>query len=177
MDDHGKATGDVGSVVVRPPRNASKSIFWWLVAILTAILLFVLLESKKRNFVDVPLSEFDLQLQNKNVALIAIDENVLRGKFFKPVPVGQMQVLEYRVELPPNTAQSWVFMQWLLQKGGGSAEIRVENNQNLLMNLLLPLVPWVFVFVFVWFFVFRKLRAEGQPKQPLRVIIVNPENK
>ena len=33
-----------------------------------------------------------------------------------------------------------------------------KNQSNLLMNILLPLVPWLLIFGFVWFFVFRQLR-------------------
>jgi ATP-dependent Zn protease len=58
------------------------------------------------------------------------------------------------------------------------AEVRVENNPNLFVNLVLPLVPWLLIFLFIWFFVFRQLRkASPQPTKPMPVYIINPENK
>jgi ATP-dependent Zn protease len=70
-------------------------------------------------------------------------------------------------------------MQWLMDHRQ-DAEVRVENNANPLVNLLLPLVPWLLIFLFIWYFVFRQLRnANRQQAQPKAtpVYIVNPENK
>jgi preprotein translocase subunit YajC len=54
----------------------------------------------------------------------------------------------------------------------------VETSANLLVNVLLPLVPWFLIFAFIWFFVFRQLRRAqpGEPK-PAPVYIVTPENR
>src|SRR5207247_1206744 len=36
--------------------------------------------------------------------------------------------------------------------------VKVENNTNLILQVLLPLIPWLLIFGFIWFFVFRQLR-------------------
>ena len=40
----------------------------------------------------------------------------------------------------------------------GDTKVEAKNQSNLLMNILLPLVPWLLIFGFIWFFVFRQLR-------------------
>ena len=49
------------------------------------------------------------------------------------------------------------------------------GSNNLLLNILVPLIPWLLIFFFIWFFVFRVLRrAQTTPAEPMRVIVVNP---
>jgi cell division protease FtsH len=43
-------------------------------------------------------------------------------------------------------------------KQRGATKVEAKNQSNLLMNILLPLVPWLLIFGFIWFFVFRQLR-------------------
>ena len=57
----------------------------------------------------------------------------------------------------PNATSNWDFTAWLLDHRG-TADVKVDNNQNLLINMLLPMIPWLLIFGFIWFFVFRQLR-------------------
>ena len=54
-------------------------------------------------------------------------------------------------------ASNGTFMQWLVDTGPHS-EVKVENSPNIIVNLLIPFVPWLLIFGFIWFFVFRQLR-------------------
>ena len=159
----------------RPARRIGKGIFGWVLFIGLAIALFFALQSTKPPSFEVPLSEMTTEMSNGNVREVVVDGDSLRGHFIKP-PVNRPHAsiaTAFRVELPPTTSQSWVFMQWLLEHRM-DAEVRVENNSNLLMNLLIPLIPWLLIFAFIWFFVFRQLRNANAPKP---VYIINPENK
>jgi ATP-dependent Zn protease len=150
-----------------------------IVCVVVVLFLFVVLQSKPSvpRGPEIPLSVFRTELQNDNIAEIVIDGDLLRGRFVKPAQVGTpaATATTFRVELPSGTSQNWNFVSWLLASGS-TATIRVENNQNLLINLLLPLVPWLMIFVFIWFFVFRQLRKHPVGK-PMPVYIVPPENK
>jgi hypothetical protein len=70
----------------------------------------------------------------------------------------------FATELPAGTSGNWGFTQWLLENGQG-AKITVNNQSNLIVNILLPLIPWLLIFFFIWFFVFRTLRRRTQLQQ------------
>jgi cell division protease FtsH len=164
-----------------PPAKSGRRLFGWVLFIGLAVMLFIVLQSNKKASSEIPLSELVTQLNDGNVSVVVVDGDTLRGHLIKPAAIASnvSAVSAFRTELPPTTSQSWAFMQWLMDHRQG-AEVRVENNANLLVNLLLPLVPWLLIFAFIWFFVFRQLRnsnrQQAQPK-PMPVYIVNPENK
>jgi cell division protease FtsH len=165
-----------------PPRkSAFRSLFGWVLFIGLAVMLFIVLQSNKTASLEVPLSSFLDHLSAGNLKEVVIDGDTLRGSLSPPRQIGNAAgVSRIRAELPPTTSQSWAFIQWLNEHSQG-ATIRVENNQNPLVNILLPLVPWALIFGFLWFFVFRQLRAQGQQQQrhpkPVPVYLVNPEEK
>jgi cell division protease FtsH len=45
----------------------------------------------------------------------------------------------------------------------GNAQVSFRNNQNLLLNILVPLIPWLLIFGFIWF-----LRLPPAPQQRRR---------
>ena len=68
---------------------------------------------------------------------------------------------QFKVEIPAGNAQQWQMTQYLLSKAnekGRVTTLRAENSQSLVVNILVPLIPWLLIFGFVWFFVFRQLR-------------------
>jgi len=163
---------------VRPPRKFA-GLFGWVLFIGLAIMLFLVLQSNKSMSTDVSLSEFQTQFQNGNVSQVVVDGDMLRGTLIKPgtIAPGGAAFSKFRTELPATMSQNWSFIQWLLDHRQ-SAEVRVENNGNLVSSLLLPLIPWLLIFAFVWFFIMRSLRKAqpGKPK-PTPVYIVTPENQ
>src|SRR5436853_7182689 len=50
---------------------------------------------------------------------------------------------------------TWV---WWLSLQSNIASLRAEDNANLVVNILVPLIPWLLILAFIWFFVFRQLR-------------------
>jgi ATP-dependent Zn protease len=168
---------DYASPGAAPPANRpGRHLFGWVLFIGLAIMLFLVLQSNKRSATDITLSDFRSQLMSGNVAEVVIDGETIRGKLKTSVPIGPNASMSFfRCELPEGTSQSWPFIQWLLEQG---PSVRVENNQNLLVNRLLPLVPWFLIFAFVWFFILRPLSKRSHlPPKPTPVYIVNPENK
>src|SRR5207244_13248264 len=64
---------------------------------------------------------------------------------------------EFRTTLPPNAVMDFRLLEHILDKAKDKAVVKVENNTNLVLQVLLPLIPWLLIFGFIWFFVFRQL--------------------
>jgi ATP-dependent Zn protease len=161
-----------------PPRK-SRALFGWVLFIGLAVMFFLLLQVKHTVAGEktVSLSDFQEQLEAGNVQYLTIDGEVIRGKCRLPQVVNAATMptfTMFRTEIPAN-ATGWAFTQWLLEHRNG-ADVSVENNANLVVNLILPLVPWLLIFAFIWFFVFRQLRAHAGPNRPPQpVYIVQPQ--
>src|SRR5437879_5540637 len=126
----------------RPRGVFGRGIIGWVLFIGLAVILFIVLQGNRTPSSEIPLSEFTTQLSNGNVSVVVVDADTLRGRLINPINLASKTVTAFRTELPPTTSQSWSFMQWLMDHRQ-NAEVRVENNSNLLVNLLLPLVPWL----------------------------------
>ncbi len=134
--------------------------------------MFFLLMNQRRSPYDVlPLSDFRQLLQEQAVVKVTIEGDSLYGQL---LPSNRTGVVNFKTELPQGTSSSWQFTQWLLDNRG-SAVIEVRNNTNLLIQVLLPLVPWVLIFGFIWFFVFRKLKRGEMRYEPMRGIVTEHE--
>jgi ATP-dependent Zn protease len=71
---------------------------------------------------------------------------------------------------------SWGFIQWLLDNRG-MAEIGCSSSQNLVLQVILPFIPWLLIFGFIWFFIFRRFRAQSGRAAPMPVVVVNSEQR
>ena len=107
----------------------------------------------------IHLGEFTTLLKDNKVQTVTIDGDELEGTLVAKEHVAGVPepVLDFRCMIGPNATSNWDFTKWLLDNRG-DADVTVDNNQNLLINMLLPLIPWVLIFGFIWFFVFRQLR-------------------
>ncbi|HEY7117375.1 MAG TPA: ATP-dependent metallopeptidase FtsH/Yme1/Tma family protein [Tepidisphaeraceae bacterium] len=160
-------------------RRFARGLIGWVLFIGIACMLVVVLRTRVRTGTDVPVSEFVMQLRAGNVEQVVIDGDSVHGRLIKSVKYGTppVPVTDFSAELPQGTSQSWNFVQWVVDNGQG-AVVRVDNNQNVLLNLLLPLIPWALIFLFIWFFLFRQLRnANRTARQPMPVVIVNAEER
>ncbi|MGH7215325.1 MAG: ATP-dependent zinc metalloprotease FtsH, partial [Tepidisphaeraceae bacterium] len=83
----------------------------------------------------------------------------ITGEFKVKEPLGPQQqpISHFRTPFPTNTSTDFNYTKWIIESAGDTV-VKVENSQNLLINLLLPLIPWLLIFGFIWFFVFRQLR-------------------
>jgi ATP-dependent Zn protease len=140
--------------------------------------MLVLLTRNRNNAetTEIPLSEFRTLLRNGDVVSVTIEDAELHGKLMRQVPLGPSLApgLHFRTRLPQNMGSNWAFVQWVLDNSNG-ATVNTDSGGSLLMNIVVPLIPWVLIFGFIWFFVFRQLRGQaGRPQQPWPVVVVNP---
>ena len=95
----------------------------------------------------IPLSEFELALANDKVAWITIDGDEVSGEFNGAegltIPDIPKKVKSFRTVYPAGTFSSGGPQLSRLMELRKNAKVTAENNQNLVVNLLLPLIPWL----------------------------------
>jgi ATP-dependent Zn protease len=160
----------------QPRRFLGGGLLGWVLFVGLAIMLFVVVQSRRQPFTEISLSDFRNWLQAGAFAEVVIETDDLHGSFVSPMMIKGVSVVRYRVTLPQGMGANWSFVQWVLDNGGGTT-VRADTSQNVVMNLLVPLIPWILIFAFIWFFVFRQLRRSGTtPQAPLPVFVVNTPN-
>jgi cell division protease FtsH len=153
-----------------------RGLMGWLLFVALAAVLFVWLRQSNTATVPVPLSTVYREVSRGNVNRIFIDGDDLTGNFTRPVVVRSRGVTVFRCGLPPGLSGNWSFVQWLMDNSSG-AEVNVEPHSSLVENIILPLIPWLLILAFIWFFVFRQLRRGNSLQAPMRVVVVDPEQK
>lgn len=138
--------------------KVGRGVFGWVLFIGLAIMLFVLVSNQRTTHDDTPLSEFWKELEAGNVQTVKVEGDELTGEWINPRKNAKMADLkQFRTSIGPGYVADWQFMRDLLEKRR-TAEVRVEVNQSLWLNLLLPLIPWLLIFAIIYFFIFRQLR-------------------
>ncbi len=137
----------------------TRGLFGWVLLIGLAIMLFLLVNKSNQKYQSIPLSAFKDKLEADLVKELVIDGDDLKGEFVSPqsVVATPTQVTLFATRVPTGNSADFKFTQWVLDNKH-NARVDVEKNQNLLINILLPLIPWLLIFGFIWFFVFRQLR-------------------
>jgi len=166
--------------VARAPRSFARR-FGWILFVGLAIMFLLLMRQGRASSGSVPtvsLGQFTLAVNagalfsadvgDSDVEFVVNSSGMSTSRL--PTSVGG----RYRVDLPTGAGNDWKFLQWLTDPHNNSyASVTLNRGrQNLLENLLLPLIPWILIFGFIWFFVYRQIKS---PRQPLPVVIVNPE--
>jgi ATP-dependent Zn protease len=158
-----------------------RTAFKWVLGVLGVLLLcfFVLVRKAPApaGGGQIPLSDFQTYLQNGTVASVTITGDELRGTFNRPValPSGAAATT-FVVPLTPSVVGSWQFVEWVLDNRG-TAVVSMDSDDDLLINILVPLIPWLLIFGFLWFFIFRGLRKAQAAQQPMRVVVVGTEQQ
>ena len=158
-----------GANPLQPRRG--RSLLGWVLFIGLAIMLFFLLSHRERmkEVESIPLSDFKVMLDRGEIASVVVQRNELTGELAQPTAGNRTH---FRTPLPEGLSSNWQFLQWLLDHRR-DADVSVRNDDNMLINILLPLVPWLLIFGFIWFFVFRQLRRAHASEQQTQTILVS----
>jgi ATP-dependent Zn protease len=154
-----------------------------------AITFFMLMRSPDSSSVaGVSFGTFRQDLASGNVQSIVVFSDELEYTTHRSIQINSpvqaaSAATVTRVRLAQDMGRDWRFTQWLIETGNAqrnmpAPDIRFNNQQNLVVNLLLPLIPWLLIFAFIYFFVFRVFRQQQATltnPTPVHVIIANPE--
>src|SRR5438093_12474091 len=151
-----------GRPPVPPGMKFGRGIFGWALFIGLAVMLVVLLKTSAGGRADVAWSDFNEQLLSNNIKEMQLDADAIDGEFLSaPAATG---AVKFHTVLPTGITTDFQFLSWLTQHRG-TAKITATNNQNLILQVILPFIPWLLIFGFVWFFIFRKLRNSAARSQ------------
>ncbi|MBC8107386.1 MAG: ATP-dependent zinc metalloprotease FtsH [Anaerolineae bacterium] len=120
-------------------------------------MLFVLVQGKNRQTQEIKWNEFWTLLTTNQVRELTIEGDQINGELRDKYATGDgRQVTHFRANVPTGAADYTLLKD--ITANGGQTAISVENSQNILIQVLVPLIPWLLIFLFIWFFVFRQLR-------------------
>jgi cell division protease FtsH len=138
--------------------RVGRGLFGWVLFISLAIMLIMLLRGTTTSY-PIPISDFENLYAQHRIEEFTIDGNDVEGsvKDGMQIPGAPANTKYFRTEYPEGTFSNGTYLAYLNEKRGDT-KIDAKNQSNLLMNILLPLVPWLLIFGFIWFFVFRQLR-------------------
>ncbi len=179
---------DYASPIAAPrPRRSVIGIIGWILFGGLALFFLLLMRSPasiptKAGYTNVTLSEFTTEVNAGTINTADVGDNEVIFTSFSTSPrlSGLPGSTTYRVELPDGTGSDWRFLQWITDSHNGryqNVKLSVRSNQSSpLINIILPLIPWLLIFGFVWFFLNRQMRvARKLRREPMPVVIVNPE--
>jgi cell division protease FtsH len=139
--------------------RVGRGLFGWVLFISLAIMLVMLLRSTSNAHQPIPISDFETLLSQNHIEEFTIDGNDIEGevKDGVQIPGAAGNTKFFSTEYPEGTFSNGAYLVDLMNKRGAT-KVEAKNQSSLLMNILLPLVPWLLIFGFIWFFVFRQLR-------------------
>ncbi|MDB5328530.1 MAG: ftsH, partial [Phycisphaerales bacterium] len=154
----------------RTPTNGGmrfgRGVFGWVLFIGVAILLFLYLNQQGRTVQDIDIrTYYEKQDSNQNAEERIVGEEV-QGSLRKeePAAADRPAYQKFRTTFPIMTTSDFNWQKNVLYGADGKLRLNKVNNENqnnLLLNILIPFVPWVIVFVVIWFIFIRQLRNSG----------------
>ncbi len=133
-----------------------RGVFGWVLFIGLAIMLFVLLKNQQVGTMDMSWSDLKEKLASSSIKSLKIESDQISGEFNTPQSSNGMTYTKFATPVQQNMVD-FNMLQWVTDHRG-IADVKISNSQNLILQVVLPFVPWLLIFGFVWFFIFRQLR-------------------
>jgi cell division protease FtsH len=134
----------------------SRNLVFWLLIVLVPIAFYQMVGAGREQFVEVPYSTFNSQIEQGNIEKVEITSGkFVRGSFRAPVPVDGRKVERFSVILPIQDSES--FLARLEQKG---IPIDAKEPKPSFGAVFIQLLPWV-VLIGLWLFFFRQVQQGG----------------
>src|ERR1700683_2513074 len=128
--------------------RVGRGLFGWVLFIGLAIVLFMLLQSTRPNNTKIPFTDFETYLTDGKVKSFTIDGDDVTGEL-KPaynLPGSGGSSTLFSPSYPAGTFSAGSGYLAHLMTERGDAQGTAQNQSNLLINILVPLVPWLLIF-------------------------------
>ncbi len=157
--------GDGNGGPPRPPVRVSRGLFSWIIIVGLGLMFLFMLSQSMGKPQKISISAFWTHIENGDIQKVVIKENLITGEF-RQVPanapadtkqfeceyLGVVQKIEdVRKDVERITAENHL----------KPVEFASQVSNNVFMNILLSLVPWLLLFAVIWFLLFRQLRQTG----------------
>ena len=135
-----------------------RGVFGWLLFIGLAVMLIMLLKGGNENYRDVVVSDLLNQLDRGKVQELVIDGTEVTGTFTEDFQSGTGPGFKkFKTNVSAGGGIPETVIAQIIDKRG-PAKLDMKDSNSLLLNVLVPLIPWLLIFGFIWFFIFRQLR-------------------
>ncbi len=141
-----------------PNMRMSRGVMSWLVFVALAIMLVVLLNQGMDDRERISYGEFLSLVDEGNIEEVIIRNTQIRGTRKLVQGDTGTGTRKFETTILPSM-MSDTFAEKIKLKVP-DAKIRVEED-SVLVQVLIGLLPWLLIFAFIWFFVFRQLRSAG----------------
>ena len=163
---------DTGTRRPKLPQNGGmrfgRGVFGWVLFIGVAILLFLYINNQGARVTDVnDINLFYAMLDDGHIKSLKIVGDDVYGEFDKDHAYHTQDgktITSFKQSFPMAQTSQFEFLKKLVytdQNQRRAFTVANENSNNLLLNILIPFVPWVIVFVIIWFIFIRQLKNSG----------------
>lgn len=136
----------------------SRGLVSWVFFLILALIVVMMLVKGTQSPETATISEFYTHLNNQEIKRVILkdDSIVYTVKASERYPEPGKQ---FEVNYPPM-AMDFAMME-LLRSQLGSDAVLTREPRSYWVEVLVAMLPWLFIFLFVWFIVFRQIRAAG----------------
>jgi cell division protease FtsH len=143
-----------------PPIKFNRGGFTWLILLGLALAMIALLSKSYPKPTELSMDQFYAKLDKGEVKQLVLRDGSITGKLTTMTGQKEGSSPDFEVKFPQRTIESPEFVEDLLKKAEkNQISVKYETSDNVFVQVLLPLIPWLLIFGFIWFFVFRQLRS------------------
>ncbi len=144
---------------IPPPVKIPRGGMSWIIFLLLALMTVALLSRNYKKPTTLDITQFYAYLNNKQVEQVIVRDDSIYGKLRTLTGQKPGSSREFEVKLPRETTHSPEFLDSLRKQCETTGtSLRYEPSDNLFIQVLVPLIPWLLIFGFIWFFIFRQIR-------------------
>jgi cell division protease FtsH len=144
----------------RPPVRGMRGMFSWVLVVALALVLLIMLQRSMDTAKKISITEFETYMRNGDVDTLIAKERSVTGELRTPFPDTESKEFRFAYEVAGDMD---AFRKWIDELRPATAEVRFEYQpeNNLFLQLLIGMLPWLLIFGLIWFFLFRQLRQAG----------------
>lgn len=158
---------------IATPRWTGK-LFGWILFIGLAIIFSALFQLRTSKHVSISFTQLNSEIIAGNVSTMSVSDDEVTGEFQSPLPTnGTAGISFFRCSLPTGPGGNLSFIDRLTNAG---VAVTFDRGQDVLVQVLVPVLPWLLILGFIWLFVLRPIRqatelaAKNRPAFPAQSV-------